>query len=134
MTDPFSEEKGKGYQPLAQPANGPIIVAAPADAAPALLSLQQTVFAPAEVVYCPICNTAYSAAGPRDGVRCMKCNNKVTLRPDTASTVFRCVECKNLLKTPYKSPTSGLLIKTPTTFPYDCPFCKKHNWFTFPAK
>ena len=100
---------------------------------PKLLPAQETLFLPAEVLFCPVCGTAYSAKGPKDNVRCLYCGKEVSLKPNSSLVVFRCSECKTLLKTSRIPPQPGPF-RTRIAFPYYCEICKKTNWFSHPVK
>jgi hypothetical protein len=91
---------------------------------PALLSAQQKLFAPSEVAYCPVCFSAYSAKGPKEGVKCPHCAAKVNLVSDEDYMVHRCGKCGKLYRTTHFPPPVG-----PLFFRYYCPACGEHRWY-----
>lgn len=91
---------------------------------PALLPAQQKLFSPTEVVYCPICSSAYSSKGPKVGVKCPHCGGKVNLGSSQDYMVHRCGTCGKLCRTTHFPPVIG-----PYFFRYYCPYCKEYHWF-----
>ena len=91
---------------------------------PALLPAQQKLFSPSEVVYCPICSSAYSSKGPKVGVTCPHCGGKANLGSSHDYMVHRCGTCGKLCRTTHFPPVIG-----PYFFRYYCPYCKEYHWF-----
>jgi hypothetical protein len=100
---------------------------------PRLLPAEETLFLPSEVLFCPMCGAAYSSQGPKDNVRCLFCGKEVSLKPNSTLVVFRCAECKTLLKIS-QIPSQTGPFHTRIAFSYYCDICKKTNWFSHPAK
>jgi hypothetical protein len=91
---------------------------------PALLPAQQKLFSPSQVVYCPICSSAYSSSGPKVGVTCPHCGGKVNLGSSRDYMVHRCGTCGKLCRTTHFPPAIG-----PYFFRYFCPYCREYHWF-----
>jgi hypothetical protein len=91
---------------------------------PAFLPVQQSLFWPSEVAYCPICSSAYSSNGPASGVKCLHCGEKVNLVSNHDYMVHRCGKCGTLYRTTHFPPAIA-----PYLFRYYCSSCKEYHWF-----